>query len=162
MPSLVPPVLLPGSLARHPQPVLTRGDLVLRPWEDGDAPALVAAYADPLVQQWNGDSMTEAEALAYAGEWAAHWQAERRAGWAVVRGDVLVGRTTVRALDLEQASGGVTYWVVPAAHDAARTAARRRLARHAPARAPGRRPQQLRVIGNGCSTLTVVPRAISA
>ena len=68
MPSLVPPVLtsLPAE-----QPVLTEGELHLRPWRGSDAPALVAAYADPAVQHWHGERLDEAEAEAYADEWAA-------------------------------------------------------------------------------------------
>ena len=115
MPDLVPHVLTAGALGSRPQPVLPAGDLVLRPWEPADAPALVAAYADPGVQHWNGQSMTEAEAEGYAQEWAEHWRAERRAGWAVVRGDELVGRITVRGIDHEQGCAEVTYWVVAAA-----------------------------------------------
>ncbi len=115
MAQLVPDVLARGSLCRSPQPVLSAGDLRLRPWEVGDAPALVQAYADPLVQRWNGESMAEPEARAYAGVWADHWRAERRAGWAVVRGTVLAGRITLRGIDHEQGSAEVTYWVVPAA-----------------------------------------------
>ena len=115
MPSLVPPVLPAGSLGGSPQPELAAGGLLLRPWRVDDAPALVAAYADPTIQHWNGDSMDEAEALAYAAVWADHWLAERRAGWAVVRDSAVVGRTTLRDLDLEQGQAEVTYWVAPAA-----------------------------------------------
>ena len=115
MPDLVPHVLPAGSLGRRPQPVLTAGGLRLRPWEDGDAAALVAAYADPGVQHWNGQSLDEAESRAYARVWAEHWQAERRAGWAVVRGDELAGRITLRGTAHEQGSAEVTCWVVPAA-----------------------------------------------
>ena len=115
MPDLVPHVLRAGALGSRPPPVLSAGELVLRPWEPGDAPALVAAYADPGVQHWNGQSMTEREAEAYAAEWAEHWRAERRAGWAVVRGDELAGRITLRGLDHEQGCAEVTYWVVAAA-----------------------------------------------
>ena len=115
MPDLVPDVLPAGSLRRRSQPVLTAGDLRVRPWEPDDAPALVAAYADPGVQHWNGQRLDRAEAEAYAQVWHGHWLAERRAGWAVVRGDVLAGRITLRGIDHEQGSAEVTYWVVPAA-----------------------------------------------
>ena len=115
MPDLVPHVLPAGALSRRSQPVLAAGDLRVRPWEAGDAPALVAAYADPGVQHWNGQSMDEAEARSYAQVWAEHWQGERRAGWAVVRGDELAGRITLRGIDHEQGCAEVTYWVVPAA-----------------------------------------------
>jgi len=112
VPALVPPVLagLPAE-----QPVLTAGDLVLRPWRDVDAPALVAAYADPAVQHWHGERLDEAEAASYADAWAAHWKAGRRAGFALVCRDDVVGRLTLRGIDLEQASAEVTYWVVSSA-----------------------------------------------
>ena len=111
----MPHVLPTGRLGAGPQPALPAGDLLLRPWEPGDAPALVAAYADPGVQHWNGQSMTEREAGSYAQEWAEHWRAERRAGWAVVRDGALAGRITLRGIDHEQGCAEVTYWVVPAA-----------------------------------------------
>ena len=112
MPQLVPPVLtgLPGE-----QPVLTDGELLLRPWQRTDAPALVAAYADPVVQHWHGERLDEAEAEEYADEWAAHWKACRRAGFALVRRDEVVGRFTLRDVDLEQGSAEVTYWVLACA-----------------------------------------------
>ena len=115
MPDLVPHVLPAGALGSGPQPALPAGDLLLRPWEPGDAPALVAAYADPGVQHWNGSTMDDAEARAYAQVWAEDWQAERRAGWAVVRGDELAGRITLRDIDHEQGCAEVTYWVVASA-----------------------------------------------
>ena len=112
MTPLIPPVLtaLPTE-----QPVLTSGDLVLRPWQASDAPALVAAYADPVVQHWHGERLDEDEAGAYAHEWAEHWRAGRRAGFALVRDGHVVGRLTLRDIDLEQGSAEVTYWVVAAA-----------------------------------------------
>ena len=115
MPSLVLPVLtsLPGE-----QPVLVGGELALRPWRGSDAPALVAAYADPAVQHWHGERLDEAEAEAYAYEWGEHWRAGRRAGFAMVRGGEPVGRVTLRAIDLEQGSAEVTYWVAAAARGA--------------------------------------------
>ena len=112
MPHLVPPVLtgLPAE-----QPVLTAGELLLRPWQGCDAPALVAAYADPVVQHWHGERLDETEAEAYADEWAAHWKAGRRAGFALVRHDEVVGRLTLRGIDLEQGAAEVTYWVLASA-----------------------------------------------
>lgn len=43
MPSLVDPVLPPGSLGRREQPVLEAGGLLLRPWGPADYSALLAA-----------------------------------------------------------------------------------------------------------------------
>ena len=111
MPSLVPPVV--GGLPAE-QPVLTAGDLVLRPWRRADAPALVAAYADPVVQHWHGERLDLAEAQAYAERWAAHWKAATRAGFAMERRDEVVGRATLRCIDLEQGSAELTYWVLAA------------------------------------------------
>ena len=37
-----------------PDPPLRSGDLLLRPWQVDDAPALVAAWADPEIQRWTG------------------------------------------------------------------------------------------------------------
>ena len=97
------------------QPVLMSGALLLRPWATSDATALREAYADPDVQRWHAESLDETEALAYAGQRTAHWQAGTRAGWAVVRHDVLVGRVTLTRLALEEGQAEVTYWTVPSA-----------------------------------------------
>ena len=107
-----------GSFARREQPSLTVEDLLLRPWRATDAPALQQAYADPDIQRWHCERLSDGEAAAYADQWRELWQAERRAGWAVVRDDQLVGRVTLTRLDLPQAQAEVTYWVVPAARGA--------------------------------------------
>ena len=62
-PVLVPPVIEPGDLRRHPQPTLTIDELVIRPWRAEDAPAVEAAYSDPLIQQWHMRSMTAEESV---------------------------------------------------------------------------------------------------
>lgn len=117
MPGLVPPVLPPGHLAGRPQPVLVADELVLRPWDDGDAPAVVAAYADPDIQRWNLRRMDDLdEARAWIRSWRERWQAETDGGWAVVDGDGdLVGRVGLRMVELAAATAELTYWVVPAA-----------------------------------------------
>ena len=87
MPALVLPVLtgLPDQ-----QPTLLTGVLVLRPWLDGDAPALLKVYADEAVQRWHCESLDADEAAGYARRWADLWRTGSRAGWAVVRDDGLV------------------------------------------------------------------------
>ena len=112
MPQLVPPVLtgLPAE-----QPVLTVGDLVLRPWQDADAAALLQAYADPDVRRWHVECLDAAEACAYAARWADLWRAGSRAGWAVERGGELAGRVTLTRLVLDAGQAEVTYWTMPAA-----------------------------------------------
>jgi len=115
VPALVPPVLAPGTLGGREQPSLTADDLLLRPWRSADAPALQAAYDDPGIRRWHGEHLSDVEASAYADQWRGLWQDERRAGWAVIRDDVLVGRVTLVRLELPQGQAEVTYWVVPAA-----------------------------------------------
>lgn len=112
MPSLVAPVLtgLPTE-----QPCLTHEDLLLRPWQDDDAPVLLAVYADPAVRRWHTQTMDEAEARDYAALRAARWRDGLGAGWAVVRGEVVVGRVTLVRLVLDEGQAEVTYWTVPAA-----------------------------------------------
>jgi RimJ/RimL family protein N-acetyltransferase len=104
-----------GALSDGDQPSLTTGDLLLRPWLAADAAAVRAAYDDPVIQRWHGERLTESEAAAYAETWQQLWRSERRAGWAVVREDVLVARVTLVRLDLPQGQAEVTYWVVPVA-----------------------------------------------
>ncbi|MCA1713139.1 MAG: GNAT family N-acetyltransferase [Actinobacteria bacterium] len=112
MPSLLPPLL---AALPEEQPVLTVADLVLRPWEEADAPAVQAAYEDPEIQRWHGEMLEDAEAAVYAQSWAERWRTSSRAGWAVTRDDVLVGRITLVRLDLWQGQAEVTYWTVAAA-----------------------------------------------
>ena len=109
---LVPPVVS-GLPAQQPQ--LTAGELLLRPWQPTDAGALLTAYADPAIQRWHVETIDVAGAARYAQVWADAWLAGQRAGWAVVDRGALVGRTTLRGIDLEQGQGELTYWVVPAA-----------------------------------------------
>ena len=113
MPPLTPPVVAAGSLGSTPQPSLRTGELLIRPWEPADGPAVQAAYEDPAIQRWHGEHLSDAEAATYAEDWAGLWKTERRAGWVVVRNDVLVGRITLTRLVLESGQGEVTYWVAP-------------------------------------------------
>ena len=112
MPALVEPVLtgLPAE-----QPHLSAGDLLLRPWHDADAGALLEAYADPEVRRWHVERLDAAEAWAYAARWDELWSTGRRAGWAVERDDELVGRVTLTRIDLPSGQAELTYWTVAAA-----------------------------------------------
>lgn len=115
MPDLVAPVLAPGSLAPRTQPVLTVDELVLRPWLDEDAPAVVAAYADPAVQQWHARSMTAAEAADWVSSWRARWSQESGAGWAVTEGTAVLRRVGLRDVRLGEGLAEIAYWVLPSA-----------------------------------------------
>lgn len=115
MPKSIAPVVPRGTMGERGQPVLRVEGLTLRPWVSGDAPAVVGAYADPLVYRWHKRSMT----LSEAAEWIAaandDWIAEAAASWAVVEDDLLVGRMSLRAVDLEDGVADLGYWVTATA-----------------------------------------------
>ncbi|MFJ2815416.1 GNAT family N-acetyltransferase [Streptomyces sp. NPDC087294] len=119
MPYLIGPVLPPGMLARTPQPSLPTGDgLVLRPFREADAPAVHAAFQDPLLQRWHARTAdSEDEVRGWLGEWIAGWGEESIAQWAVVDTGtgVLLGRAALREVRLDEGSAEMAYWTVPAA-----------------------------------------------
>jgi RimJ/RimL family protein N-acetyltransferase len=121
MPDLVFPVVPSGRIRNQPQPTLRVDELTVRPWRPSDAEAVVAAYADRDIQQWNIGSVTRDEAPAWLSSWADRWRAETGAGWAVTRDgvagqpDVLVGRVGFRVISLPEGLAEVAYWTVPAA-----------------------------------------------
>jgi RimJ/RimL family protein N-acetyltransferase len=102
-------------MASRPQPILGIDELTLRPWTSDDVPALVAAYDEPAIRRWHTRSMTIAEAAG----WVAHahrgWTTETSASWAVMDQDSLVGRMSLRRVDLEQGVAEVGYWTIAAA-----------------------------------------------
>ncbi|MFF3617242.1 GNAT family N-acetyltransferase [Streptomyces sp. NPDC002580] len=119
MPVLVVPTVPVGSLAARPQPTLTAGDdVLLRPWDLGDARAVMDAYQDSEIQRWH---VRRADSLAEAEDWIAGWQGgwvtESGAHWAVVdsESDVLLGRAAVKGLEFADGTAEVAYWTVPVA-----------------------------------------------
>ncbi|WP_225098268.1 GNAT family N-acetyltransferase [Streptomyces sp. CoH27] len=116
MPYLTRPVVPAGTLARTPQPTLPTGDgLLLRPWQPQDAPAVHAAFQDPLMHQWHIRSCdSEEEAAGWIGQWQQEWRGERQAQWAVVAadGDELLGRVALRDIVLGDGVAEVAYWTV--------------------------------------------------
>lgn len=118
MPSLIPPVIPAGRLARSVQPVLTvDAELELRPWEPGDAPAVVAAYADPDIEQWHARRVDdEAEAAGLIERWRESWIEESGAVWAVAEpGGGAIGRMSLREISLHEGRAEVAYWTMPGA-----------------------------------------------
>jgi RimJ/RimL family protein N-acetyltransferase len=120
MPRTVAPLVPPGSLRASAQPELNSVDgLLLRPWQpdnDGDVTAVLAAFADAEIQHWGARVVVDAdEARVWMGGWAAAWEAETDACWAIVRGDDVVGRVALRRIDLASGTGEVAYWVLPGA-----------------------------------------------
>lgn len=102
-------------MAGRKQPHLHADHLLLRPWNLDDVSALVAAYTDPAIQRWHARSMTVAEAGDYVSEVNRSWTQERAASWAVTERGVVLGRMSLRTVDLEEGLAEIGYWVVPAA-----------------------------------------------
>ena len=115
MPPLTAPVVPAGSLSQVAQPALPAGDLVLRPFAEGDAGALAAAFDDPEIQRWHArtvESLPEARAL--IARYQQAWRSETGAHWAITGPEVL-GRVALRSVDLEEGCAEVAYCVTPAA-----------------------------------------------
>ena len=57
------------------------------------------------------------EARAWVEQWPGRWRSETGAGWAVVGADDddLLGQISLRAFDLGEGAGEISYWVLPAA-----------------------------------------------
>ena len=90
---------------------------MLRPWLLTDAAAVMEAFGDPDIQRWHvrrADSVDEASQWIRA--WQAGWADESQLNWALVdrASDLLLGRMSLKAVDLHDGSGGLAYWVVPA------------------------------------------------
>ncbi|MGW4566779.1 GNAT family N-acetyltransferase [Streptomyces sp. NPDC004561] len=119
MPYLTSPVVAAGTLARTAQPTIPTGDgLRLRPWRAGDAPAVHAAFQDPLMHQWHIRSCDSAEeAAGWIAAWQQAWESERDAQWAVDDADTgrLLGRVALRQILLGDGVAEVAYWTVPQA-----------------------------------------------
>lgn len=109
------PVLPPGCLSTQAQPRLAVEGLRLRPWQRSDAPGLVRAYADPDIHRWHARSMTLADAESWIDYELGRWAQELGSSWAITREDSLVGRIGLGGVSLQEASAGVTYWVLPEA-----------------------------------------------
>ncbi len=110
MASLTSPAVPADAIGGADQPELATTGLRLLPWADEHAAPLAQAYADPEIRYWNGESMNLAEAAAHAQEWAEQWRQGRRAGWAVQRGQLLVGRVALNRIDTHSGRAEVTYW----------------------------------------------------
>ena len=112
----VGPVVMPGSLARTPQPQLDAEGLRLRPWDDGErgVELVVRALDDPEIQRWFPDVHG---GVPEARRWLAirrqRWQSESGADWAIVDGEAVIGRMGLMRLSLADGLGEVGYWLLP-------------------------------------------------
>jgi RimJ/RimL family protein N-acetyltransferase len=90
---------------------------VLRPWQLSDAEAVVQAFTDPEIQRWHVrrfDSVDEAQQ--WITGYQAGWAKELEFNWALIdrTSDSLMGRVSLKSVDLHDGSAGVAYWMVPA------------------------------------------------
>lgn len=85
MPSLVTPVMSPGSLNAAPQPTLPiDDDLLLRPWLSSDAGAVARVFQDRAIQFWHlRKADSEDETLEWIEQWRRGWENESACHWAV-------------------------------------------------------------------------------
>jgi RimJ/RimL family protein N-acetyltransferase len=115
-----PPVMLAGSLAGSPQPVLPAQGLLLRPWGPADVPVFLSAYQDEAIRRWHTRRpSSEARVRQWFDGYRQDWEQEKGGHWAVARdsGGVL-GRIALRSVDFDAGAAGVGYWVLPEARGA--------------------------------------------
>ncbi|MFH9726789.1 GNAT family N-acetyltransferase [Streptomyces sp. NPDC017254] len=113
-----PPVVPAGRLAGMEQPVLgLPGGWELRPWEPGDADALVAAGRDPAIRHWNRLLVESPEAaLQRIERMRGRWRDELSAIWAVARpGGAAAGLIGWGDIDLAGGTAEIFYWLLPSA-----------------------------------------------
>ena len=125
MPDLVGPELDGATFFAGEQPRLDGDGLSLRPWQDGDWPAVHRAYADPDIRRWHMAVLDEDEARGWAEHRNARWRHRTGVDWAIVDGGAggpVLGRIAIRRFELNQALGEVAYWVLPEARGAGVTA----------------------------------------
>ncbi|MER6319227.1 GNAT family protein [Streptomyces sp. NPDC001581] len=97
--------------------VKTSSGLVLRRWAPGDAAAVSAAFADPLMR---GQSSEPVDSVRAAESWIAdrggHWAEGSAFAFAVVEGDgTVLGNVSVGAVNRRHGTGWVSYWTTAAA-----------------------------------------------
>lgn len=104
-----------SGLVEHVE--LAADDLLLRPWRETDAPAVLDALRDPAIAQWNpqGDGPIDDEVALLWVRRRADWSAGDHASLAVAAADdgKLLGSVSLHHIRHGDASIG--YWTMPAA-----------------------------------------------
>jgi RimJ/RimL family protein N-acetyltransferase len=81
------------------------------------AQAVFEAFADPEIRRWHVRTATcRAEVESWIDSWNADWRGGAHAHWAVadaVTADLL-GRVSLKSMDLVCGQGGVAYWTMAA------------------------------------------------
>lgn len=95
-----------------PDPPLRSGALVLRPWRPDDAPALVAAWADPEIQRWS--AVPAVRDLAGAERWIAgdgvRRERELSLDLVVERDRRVAGEVGLSQLDRRRGTVEIGWW----------------------------------------------------
>jgi RimJ/RimL family protein N-acetyltransferase len=96
------------------EPTATAPALTLRPWQDSDIPAIVAAYRDEAMRRWLVSSIDdEGAARAWLARLDAGWADGTRLSWAIERAGTVVGHIGINAANPpETLATGVGYWTV--------------------------------------------------
>jgi RimJ/RimL family protein N-acetyltransferase len=118
MPSLVKPVVPARAVRPDAQPLIcTPGELMLRPWREGDVPQLRAAFRDEQIQRWCLHRLATApEGRHWIDCWKVRWRKRTGASWAIVekaRPDVVLGQIAFRSLYLADGLAELSCWIVP-------------------------------------------------
>jgi RimJ/RimL family protein N-acetyltransferase len=95
------------------EPTASAPALTLRPWQDTDIPAIVAAHCDEAMRRWwlAGCVGDEDEARAWLARQDADWAEATRLSWAIDKEGTLVGHFAIKAASPpETLATGVGYW----------------------------------------------------
>ena len=91
-------------------------DNLLRPWQPGDAPIVLAAAAEPMMDR---QFTAPVDSLAAAQEWIGMVEARRvddtAYAFAVLDDGVPVGNVAVSSVERRHLTGWVSYWMRPGA-----------------------------------------------
>ena len=101
-----------------PDPPLTDGEILLRPWERRDVPAVTAACQDPEIPRWTvvPHNYTERHARDFIAGTAADLAAGRELALAVVdTDDRVLGALGMSNFDWADMKGEIGYWMAPEA-----------------------------------------------
>jgi RimJ/RimL family protein N-acetyltransferase len=114
---LTAPILASGTISRNEQPAIeARNGLILRPWQDDDAPFISEGFACPDIQRWHVRRMdTEAESRGWIASWRKSWAAETAASWAIVDDGKVAGQVGLRSVLLFEGTASLSYWILPGA-----------------------------------------------
>jgi RimJ/RimL family protein N-acetyltransferase len=98
----------------------TGSGLRLRPWSPEDAPAVLAAFAEPLMsRQAAAPIRTAADAERWIAQWEAARAADRAHAFAVTgpsgSDGTVLGHVCVSGVDRRHRTGWVSYWTASAA-----------------------------------------------